>query len=61
MVFSKKNAGKWVASKGNRVVASSMKLTTLMKRVESRKDRQDIRFDLVPSHPHFAGFSAISL
>jgi hypothetical protein len=47
MIFSRKNAGKWVASKGDRVVASSPKLQTLMKKVNSRADKEAIRFDLI--------------
>jgi hypothetical protein len=48
MIFSKKNAGKWVASKRGRVVDSSKKLDTLLRRVERREDRGDIWFDKVP-------------
>jgi len=61
MIFSKKNAGKWVASKGIAVVASSSNLNVLMKKVERRKDKEKIRFDLVPPHQHFAGHYGISL
>jgi hypothetical protein len=59
MVFSKKNAGKWVASKGDRVIATSAKLTTLMKKVDARKDKAAIRYDLVPKHQHFAGLCGV--
>ena len=59
MLFSKKNAGKWVASKGNRVIATGRKLDTVAKKVESRKDKNEIRFDLVPPNSYFAGTSAI--
>lgn len=50
MIFTRKNAGKWVASKGERVVATSHDLRTLMKRVAARKDKAAIRYDLVPPH-----------
>lgn len=61
MIFSKKNAGKWVASKGEKVIATSRKLDSLMKKVETRKDRDTLRFDLVPTHSYFAGTSGISV
>ena len=55
MIFSKKNAGKWVASKGEKVVATSKSLPTLMKKVNGREDKAAIRYDRVPQHPYFAG------
>lgn len=55
MIFSKKNAGKWVASKDEKVVATSHALKTLVKKVEERKDKESLRFDLVPPHSFFAG------
>ena len=61
MIFSKKNAGKWVASKGEKVVATSTALKTLVKKVEARKDKASIRYDLVPPHSFFAGTSGISI
>jgi hypothetical protein len=59
MVFSKKNAGKWVASKDGKVVAAAGKLQSLMKRVQKRSDKDAIRYDIVPSQPHFAGLCGI--
>jgi hypothetical protein len=56
MIFSKKNAGKWVASKGDRIIATGPKLRPLMKKIERRTDKTDIRFDLVPRNSYFAGF-----
>lgn len=56
VIFSTKNAGKWVASKNGRVVDASKKLATLLQRVERRKDRSDIWFDKVPPAP-FVGFA----
>lgn len=55
MIFSKKNAGKWVASKNGKVVESSKKLETLLKKVECRPDRKNIWFDLVPRGPFVGG------
>jgi hypothetical protein len=55
MIFSPKNAGKWVASKDGKVIASDKKLDTLMSKIEARKDRKDIWFALVPKQAHFAG------
>jgi hypothetical protein len=55
MLFSKKNAGKWVASKNNRVIGTSRSLPALMKKVAVRKDSNDIVFDLVPKQTFFAG------
>jgi hypothetical protein len=61
MIFSKENAGKWVASKNDKVIATSKKLTVLIKKVEARKDKDSIRFDIVPPHSIFAGAHAISV
>jgi hypothetical protein len=61
MIFSRKNAGKWVASKGDKVIASSPKLPSLMKKIEARDDKDSIRFDRVPKHPHFAGCCGVPL
>ena len=55
MIFSRKNAGKWVASKNQKVVITASKLDTLMKRIEKRPDRQNLRFDKVPPST-FAGY-----
>jgi hypothetical protein len=55
MIFTLKNAGKWVASKDGRVIAAAGKLESVMKKVEQRSDKEVIRYDLVPSQPYFAG------
>ena len=47
MIFTPKNAGKWVASKDGRVIAAAGKLQSLMKKVEQRSDKEVIRYDLV--------------
>ena len=59
MIFSRKNAGKWVASKNNRVVDTSRSLNALMKKVASRQDKDDIVFDIVPKQSYFAGSCGI--
>ena len=61
VIFSKKNAGKWVASKDGKVIATDKKLPTLMKKMEKRKDRDAIGFDRVPPHQYFAGGNGVSL
>ncbi len=61
MIFSKKNAGKWVASKGDKVIATGKKLPALMKKIESRTDKNEIGFDLVPPQQYFAGFCGVSI
>ena len=55
MIFSRKNAGKWVASKNGKVVESATKLETLLKKVEKRNDRKSIWFDKVPKNLNIAG------
>jgi hypothetical protein len=59
MIFSKKNAGKWVASNDGKVIATGKKLPEVMKKVETHKDREAIGFDLVPPQQYFAGSCGI--
>ena len=54
MVFSKKNAGKWVASKDGKVLAAAPRLSTVLKKVKRHK-KGDIRLDLVPPTEYLAG------
>lgn len=54
MVFSKKNAGKWVASKDGKVLAAHVRLSTVLQKVKSEK-KEDIRLDLVPKTKFLAG------
>lgn len=49
MIFSKKNAGKWVASKKEKVIATAKELDVLIKKIEKREDRKSLQFDKVPS------------
>jgi hypothetical protein len=55
MIVSKNNAGKWIASKSGKVIASTRFLPDRVKKVEKRNDRQAIRFDLVPPVCYFVG------
>jgi len=48
MHFKEEHAGKWVATKNHKVVDSSTKLKTLIKRTEKRKDSSEVRFAKVP-------------
>jgi len=48
MKFSAQHAGKWVAAKGNKVVASDKTLTKLKKKVDERTDSNNLRFALIP-------------
>jgi hypothetical protein len=54
MIFSKKNAGKWVASKDGKVLAVDARLSTVLKKVKGHK-QEDIRLDIVPKTPYLAG------
>ena len=48
MEFDKSHAGKWVATKGQKVVDSGRSLKALMKRTKTRKDCSEVRYSLVP-------------
>ena len=54
MIFSKKNAGKWVASKKGKVLAVDSHLATVLQKIK-RHRKEDIRLDLVPKTPIIAG------
>jgi hypothetical protein len=54
MIFTKKNAGKWVASKNGKVLAADQKLSVVLKKVE-KEDPKAILLDLVPPTPYLAG------
>ena len=51
MIFSKKNAGKWVASKNGKVLATDVKLSKVLKKVE-KEDRRAILLAFVPPYSH---------
>ena len=48
MRYTKKEAGKWVAVKQGKVVATGKEFLPLRKKVLARKDSSSIRFSLVP-------------
>jgi hypothetical protein len=54
MIFSKKNAGKWVASKNGKVLAADMKLSTVLSKI-AKEDQRTIVLDLVPPTPYLGG------
>lgn len=54
MIFSRKNAGKWVASKSGKMLAADTRLSNVLKKVKGHK-KDDIRLDLVPRTPYLAG------
>jgi hypothetical protein len=60
MVFSKKNAGKWVASKDDKVIETDKSLENLVNKISDRKDKDRIVFARVPTNLFFAG-SGVSL
>ena len=48
MRYKKEHAGKWVAVKNNKVVATDREFAPLQKKVAARKDASSIRFTLIP-------------
>ena len=48
MRYTKAQAGKWVASKDDKVIASDVTLTKLMLKVKKRKDSKNLMYSLVP-------------
>ena len=54
MIFSRKNAGLWVASKKGKLVESAKELKTLLRKVEKREDRKDLWFTRVPENLNYA-------
>ena len=48
MHYKQQHAGKWVAVKQNKVIATSKEFAPLQKKIASRKDAASIRFSLVP-------------
>lgn len=61
MIFCMENAGTWVASKGEKVVATGKTLTGVMRTVEARKNKASIRFDLVPKAQFLIGLREVSV
>ena len=48
MKFQKKHLGKWVAAKDETIIADAKSLNLLMRKVQKRKDPQNLKFILVP-------------
>lgn len=48
MRFEMQHAGKWVATKGEKIVDSSKSLKALMRRTSKRSDKSHVRYSLVP-------------
>lgn len=48
MKISKEYAGKWVAAKEEKVIASEVSFTKLKKKIANRSDQSEVRFLLVP-------------
>ncbi|NOS67325.1 MAG: hypothetical protein HOO67_03080 [Candidatus Peribacteraceae bacterium] len=57
MIYSKKNAGKWVASKKGKILAIDTSLAGVLKKVKRYK-KEDIRLDIVPKTPFIIGGNA---
>jgi hypothetical protein len=58
MIYSKKNAGKWVASAGGKVIAADPRLSKVLEQVKDR-DPDTILLDFVPKTTYLAGAHAI--
>lgn len=48
MKYTKQQAGKWVAVKENKVIATGKDFAPLQRKIVKRKDSADVRFSLVP-------------
>ena len=48
MKFEKKHLGKWVATKGQKVIASEKSLKKVMSEVKKKDKSENIRYTLVP-------------
>jgi hypothetical protein len=48
MKYEKKHAGKWIAAKKDKVIASDTTLNKLMKKVEKTERKEEIKFALIP-------------
>ena len=54
MIFSKKNAGKWVASKKGKIIATDVTLENILQKVKKYK-KEDLLLNFVPKTPFFVG------
>lgn len=48
MIFQAKHAGKWVAAKGDKIIADAKTLTKLMAKVKKKEDPKKLEYSLVP-------------
>ena len=48
MKFTKEHAGKWVATKGEKIIATSEKFSGLWEKMNERKDSSEIHYSLIP-------------
>lgn len=48
MKFQLKHQGKWVAAKGDKIIADAKSLNKLMREVEKTEDPKNLKFSLVP-------------
>ena len=48
MRYTKKQAGKWIAMKQGKVIASGKAFIPLQKKISTRKDAASVRYSLVP-------------
>lgn len=51
MQYEAEHAGKWVASKGEKIIAVGTVFTKLQKALKERKDFASLQFMLVPKGP----------
>ncbi|MBI3619335.1 hypothetical protein HY213_04880 [Candidatus Peregrinibacteria bacterium] len=58
MIYSKKNAGKWVASRKGKVLATDVRLAGVLRKVKDH-DKDSLQLAFVPKTPFLAGFHAI--
>jgi ferric-dicitrate binding protein FerR (iron transport regulator) len=54
MIYSKRNAGQWVASKDGKVLATDPRLSAVLRKVKRYKT-DEILLDRVPKTPFLAG------
>lgn len=59
MIFSRKNAGKWVAVKNDKIIATNTDLAPLYKKMNNRIDKDLIGYSYVPREQYFAGGNGI--
>lgn len=48
MKFEAKHQGKWVAAKGDKIIANASTLNKLMQKVKKEEDSKNLKYSLVP-------------